>query len=378
MKRLLKILSMVCAVLMLALCIVGCNKEQAPDADATPTDVVAVTDAPADPTAELAPTREPQRIVCLAPNMVEIVYALGLGDEIVGWSAYTDYPPEVEEREGWVPYGDYYYTDTADFNVDAELAKDVAVVSKFYDCNYDVIAAVEPTILFGFGSAQTEMVEQLKTMGYAAYNYEPATLDDVYAMMVDMGNLLGVGDYAQQLVDGYYAEIEEIKAVTANLQSVPVYFEIAHRVDYGEYGAYGPYTNASGSPFDDMMTIAGGTNIFEDMQGDYVEVTYEQVVEKNPVVIMSPYWPNALDEEVTTLYEIMTRPGFETTAAVKAGRVYYYDSSLMKRFGPRTITAIKKLAYLLHPYYFENPENSVSPWELGKIDVFESFPAPLH
>ena len=74
----------------------------------------------------------------------------------------------------------------------------------------------------------------------------------------------------------------------------------------------------------------------------------------------------------------MTRPGFDTTDAVKTGRVYYYDSSLMKRFGPRTVTAIKKLAYLLHPYYFENPENSVSPWELGKIDVFESFPEPLH
>ena len=110
----------------------------------------------------------------------------------------------------------------------------------------------------------------------------------------------------------------------------------------------------------------------------YGEEAFAEIVKRDPQVIMSPYWPGAFDYEVTTIYEIMTRPGFDQTEAVKTGRVCYYDSSLMKRFGPRTITAIENLAYLLHPYYFKNPENSVSPWELGKIDVAENFPAPLN
>lgn len=322
--------------------------------------------------AEEAPASEEEmRIVCLAPDMVEVVYALGLGDKIVGWSAYTDYPVEVEQRDGFRAYDYYYYTDTADFDVAEELSHEVATVSKFYDCNYDIIKGLNPTIILGSEYAQQSMVDSLKEMGYNAYCFTYATIDDVYNAMIAIGDLLGKGDLARELVAGYYAEIDEIKAITANLTKVPVYFEIAHQQDYGEYGKFGPYTMAQGTPFEEMLEIAGGVNIFHDLEGDYVEVTFEDVVSRNPAVIMSPYWPNAMDFEVTTLFEIMTRPGFDTTDAVQTGRVTYYDSSLMKRFGPRTITAIKKLAYLLHPYYFENPENSVSPWELGKIDVFE-------
>ena len=102
-----------------------------------------------------------------------------------------------------------------------------------------------------------------------------------------------------------------------------------------------------------------------------------EISKRNRQVIFRHYWPGAYDFEVTSVYETMTRTYFNETEAGQNGRVAYYDSSLLKRFGPRTITAIEKLAYLLHPYYFENPENSVSPWELGKIDVAENFPAPL-
>ena len=314
---------------------------------------------------------EEMRIVCLAPDMVEVVYALGCGDKIVGWSAYTDYPVEVEERDGWRPYGYYYYTDVADFDVAEELSHEVATVSKFYDCNYDIIEGLKPTIILGSEDAQVSMVEDLKSKGYNAYCYTYTTLEDVFSAMLSVGELLGVKETAEALVAGYRADIEEIKAVTANLTPIPVYFEIAHQTDYGEWGVYGPYTTAQGTPFEEMIAIAGGTNIFSDMEGSYVEVTFEDIASRDPAVILSPYWPDAMDEEVTSIYEIMTRPGFDQVRAVKTGRVYFYDSSLLKRYGPRTVTAIKKLAYLLHPYYFDNPENSVSPWELGKIDVDE-------
>lgn len=325
---------------------------------------------------ELA-SREPQRIICLAPNMVEVVYALGLGDEIVGWSAYTDYPPEIEQKKGWEPYGYYYNTAVSDFNVEEELSREVAVVSKFYDCNYEIIERLNPTLILGYGTEQAEMIETLSEMGYEGYNHDCYSLDEAYQMMIDVGDILGVGEYARLLVKGYFEEIESIREISSRLAKVPVYFEIAHQTDYGEWGVWGPYTEAAGTPFADMLDIAGGYNVFNDIEGSYIQVEFEDIVSRNPEVILSPYWPNAYDFEVTTLYEIMTRPGFDTIDAVQHGRVYYYDSSLLKRFGPRTVTAIRKLAYLLHPYYFENPENSVSPWELGKIDIFEKAPASL-
>jgi len=333
------------------------------------------------------------RIVCMAPSMVECVYALGLGDKIVGWSAYTDYPVAATTSGGYQPYQFYYDTDTQAFDVDYELGKkpgadgeykEVAVVSKFYDYNAAILEGLNPTIVLCEGTDQATWVEDLNAKGYNAHCWVPESIDEIYAMMVEMGELLGVKEVAEELVAGYYARIEEIKAITKDLTPIRTYFEIAHQSDYGEWGKFGPYTEGGNTPFDQMIQIAGGVNIFNDGEGymnlyaGYGEEAFAEISKRDPQVILSPYWPGAYDFEVTTLYEIMTRPTFEQTQAVQTGRVAYYDSSLMKRFGPRTIKAIEKLAYLLHPYYFENPENSVSPWELGKIDVAENFPAPLN
>ena len=343
--------------------------------------------------AETTETAEEMRIVCMAPSMVECVYALGMGDYIVGWSAYTDYPVAATTTGGYQPYQFYYNTDTQDFDVEYELGqkpgedgeyKEVAVVSKFYDYNQAILDGLNPTIIFCEGTEQIGWVETLTAQGYPTYCYVPESIDQIYEMMIDMGEKLGVKEYAEELVAGYYARIEEIKAITKDLAQIRTYFEIAHQSDYGEWGKYGPYTEGGNTPFDQMIQIAGGVNIFNDGEGyinlyeGYGEEAFAEISKRDPQVILSPYWPGAYDFEVTSLYEIMTRPTFNETEAVQTGRVAYYDSSLMKRFGPRTIKAIEKLAYLLHPYYFQNPENSVSPWELGKIDVAENFPAPLN
>lgn len=345
--------------------------------------------------------RDDIRIVCLAPSMVEVVYALGYGESIVGWSAYTDYPVAATQTGGYQPYQYYYNTNTENFDVDFELGKksltidgkevtkEVATVSKFYDYNPAILEGLDPTLVLCEGTEQESWVTD-KTSSfylcdkYNAYCFTPESIDEIYDMMLEVGKLLGCEDYAKELVAGYYKRIDEIKAITKDLTPIRTYFEIAHQSDYGEWGKFGPYTEGGNTPFEEMISIAGGKNIFTDGKGYinlyevYGEEAFAEIVKRDPQVIMSPYWPGAFDYEVTTIYEIMTRPGFDQTEAVKTGRVCYYDSSLMKRFGPRTITAIEKLAYLLHPYYFKNPVNSVSPWELGKIDVAENFPAPLN
>lgn len=313
-----------------------------------------------------------QRIICLAPSMVEVCYALGLGENIVGWSQYTDYPPLVEDRPGWIPYGEYEFASNED-----ELAKDVAVVSGFSDYNAELVALLEPTLILAESDMQYAMYEELKAAGYNVLFHSPKSLDDVFAMMLDIGEATGAGKTAQDLVDGYKKEIEEIQAITSQLPKVKVYLEIAHRMTYDDVD-FGPYATGHGSPFDQMVEIAGGVNVFDNLEGDYAQVDYPDIVAANPDVILSPMWPSAFDYEVTTIREIVTREGFEDVAAVQNSRVYFYDSSLFKRFGPRTITAIKKLAYLLHPYYFENPPNSVAPWELGRIDRMYLPPESLY
>lgn len=382
MKQHIKRLSMLLAVIMLIGCIAACSPQpNTPDNTPPMQDPTPTVETPVlpDPTPTVQPSDEipakvesDERIICLAPSMVEVVYALGLGDNIVGWSQYTDYPPEVEQREGWIPYGDYVFVSNED-----ELAKEVPVVSGFSSYNLELVQALEPTLILAESNMQYSMFEELQGLGYNVLFHNPTSLDEVYEMMLNIGEAAGVADIAQTLVDGYREDIAEIQAITSGLPKLKVYLEIAHQSEYDGV-KYGPYANGSGTPFDQIVEIAGGINTMEHLEGDYAQVDFADIVAADPDVILSPMWPNAFDYEITTVYEIMTREGFENVSAVKTSRVYFYDSSLFKRFGPRTVTAIKKLAYLLHPYYFDNPENSVSPWELGKIDVFYPIPESLH
>ena len=302
-----------------------------------------------------------QRIVSLSPSHTEVLYALGLEDQIVGWTKYCNYPPEVQETKGWLPYDEYKF-----ISINDELHnKDVAVVSAFTQVNYELIDSLKPTLILSVHRMQRDIAEKFKNKGYNVLHFEPQTLDDVFNLIQSVGNATGKGKQAKKLIAGYHEEIESIKAITANLPKVKVYFEINH---------VGPWALGSGSPMDQILEIAGGKNIFHDVKSDAFKADLSEIVKRNPDVILTPLWPHAGRNEVTTVREIVNRPGFEKINAVMNDRIYHYDSSLLKKPGPRQVTAIKKMAYLLHPYYFKNPENSVDPWELGKID--ELYPPP--
>ncbi len=296
-----------------------------------------------------------QRIVSLSPSQTEIVYELGLEDYLVGWSKYDCYPPEVQERKGWLPYDEYKFISNED-----ELSKDVAVVSYFTRVNYELIHEINPTLILAIDPIQKEIADSLKSLGFNVLYFHPKTVEEVWAMMHEIGDETGVGAKARRLTAKAQKEMNELKAATKNLPKVKVYFEINH---------YGPYALGSGSPMDQLLEIAGGENIFSDVEGLAFKVDHKDIIERNPDIILTPLWPHAGRYEVTTVREIVTRDGYENIAAVRNDRVYHYDSSLLKCPSLRQVTAAKKLAYLFHPYHFKNPENSVSPWELGKIDA---------
>jgi iron complex transport system substrate-binding protein len=301
------------------------------------------------------------RIISLSPSHTEILYALGLEDYIVGWTKYCNYPPEVQSTRGWLPYDEYEF-----ISIEDELHnKEVAVVSAFTNINYELIDSLKPTHILSVHRMQHDIAENLKDKGYNILHFEPKTLDDVFGIIQSVADATGKTNVAKKLIKGYRQEIEQIKSITDQLPKLKVYFEINH---------VGPWVLGAGSPMDQILNIAGGENIFSDVVSEAFKADLNEIVERNPDIILTPLWPHAGRHEVTTVREIVNRPGFEKTDAVMNDRVYHYDSSLLKKPGPRQITAIKKMAYLLHPYYFKNPENSVDPWALGKID--EDYPPP--
>ncbi|MDX9780898.1 MAG: ABC transporter substrate-binding protein, partial [bacterium] len=214
------------------------------------------------------------RIVSLSPSQTEIVYNLGLEDKLVGWSRYDCYPPEVQERKGWLPYDEYEFVSNED-----ELSKDVAVVSNFTSINYELIKLLDPTLILAIEPIQKPFADSLKALGFNVLYYHPVTLQDVWDMINDIGEKAGVGMRAKRLTAKAQKEIAEIRAVTEKLPRIKVYFEINHM---------GPYVLGSGSPMDQLLEIAGGVNIFNDTKGIAFKAELSDIIERDPDVILTP------------------------------------------------------------------------------------------
>ncbi len=282
------------------------------------------------------------KIVSLSSTRTEIVYALGAEDQLLGVTTFCVFPEKVLS--------------------DLALGK-VKIVSDFNTIDMEMIDSLRPDIILTDTGFQRKRAQELREIGYNVLHFEPKSLDDVFNDIIEIGNAIGKSDIAREIVDGYLEEIDEIREVSSTLPPVRVYMEINHN---------GPWAVGNDSPLEDIITIAGGINIFSDVEEGVFITSHEDIVERNPEVILSPIWIDAeLDIEgykgITNILEISSRPGYHTTDAVLNGRVLYYDSALLKHEGPRQVLAIRKLAYILHPGIFPNPPGTI-PWELGNIN----------
>ncbi len=276
------------------------------------------------------------RIVSLSPTMTEIVYALKAQDQLYGVTKYCVEPPQVLEDK---------------------KSNKLAIVGDFVKIDLDLVVSLKPDLVLTDTYFQRGHAAELRKRGIKVLHYEPKSLKEVFASIEEIGSAIGKGKEAKQLTGGYWSEIEQIRAKSSKLPRIKVYMEINHM---------GPWTFGSQSPLNDLIEIAGGRNIYADsVQGVFV-VPNADIVKKNPDIILSPLWIDAEMDGITTLGEIYSRPGFNTTSAYVKSRVLYYDSALLKHEGPRQVLGIRKLAFLLHPNEFEDPPGTI-PWELGKI-----------
>jgi len=279
------------------------------------------------------------RIVSLSPTPTEIVYALGAGNQVVGVTSFCIFPSQV-------------LTDVKE--------RRTRVVSDFNHTDMRLIDSLRPGLILTDTDFQRKITEELRKKGYKVLHYVPKTLEEVFESIEEIGEAIGRGEYAKQLTEGYRNEIKEISAKTSKLPKAKVYLEINH---------IGPWASGTASPLNDIITYAGGENLFSDSAMGVFVTTNSEIVRRNPDVILSPIWLNAKlggYDGITPLAEIYSRPGFDKTNAVTRSRVLYYDSALLKHEGPRQVLAVRKLAHILHPNEFEDPPGTI-PWELGWI-----------
>ncbi|MGZ8610670.1 MAG: ABC transporter substrate-binding protein [Actinomycetota bacterium] len=279
-----------------------------PEAAAFP---VTITD---DDGVSVAIDAEPHRIVTFAPSATEIVFALGLGDRLVGVSGpFDDHPAEATEIQEIGGAGD--------FGVDPNLEQ---------------VVALEPDLFLTIKGGD-QWKERLRDLGVPVVTLDATDLDDLVADIEATGRITGATDAASALAADLQAEADEVEATVASVEPVTCFYETF----------YPPlYTVGPGTFIYDLLERAGCDPVTASATGQYPEWSVEDLVEQGPDVYL------VSSESGASARAVARRAGFEAVEAVAAGRVFPIDSDLAERPGPRIVQGLRLLAEALHPEAF--------------------------
>ena len=255
----------------------------------------------------------PERIISLAPSNTEILFALGLGDKVVGVTMYCDYPPEAQDKE---KVGDYYGPDI------------------------EKIIALQPDLILATDFHRFDLIPALAEQGFTVFAVAPQTLEDVLESIQKIGTITGKEAEALELLNGMTSKIEEIEEQTEELEEKPSVFYITWHDPM--------WTVGRNTWIDDLIKIAGGVNIFSQYFESGAMVEIEWVIVLNPEIIIASEWSYDWAQNATDL---------ASTNASQTGRVYTFDDDLAQRPGPRLVKGLEWFAHLIHPEIFEEPED---------------------
>lgn len=245
------------------------------------------------------------RIVALTASDVEILYAIGAGDTLVGRGEYCDYPAEALE---------------------------VVSVQSGYETNIEQILALEPQVVIMATMAQTvEQIEQLENAGIRVIVSDAQSIAGVYEAITLIGAVTGHNDEAAALVASMQEAFARFEGMEATGKTV--YFEISPL-------QWGLWTAGKGTFMDELAGMLGLENAFGDVDG-WAQVSEEQVLERNPdyIVTTSSYY----GEGPTPVEEIVSRVGWEQVTAIANDAVFNADNDEITRPGPRLVHAIEAL-----------------------------------
>ncbi len=258
----------------------------------------------------------PQRIVSLAPSNTEILFALGLGERVVGVTEYCNYP---------------------------EAAKDKEVIGGFSTVDLERVVTLSPDLILATGMHEAEVLPALEKRGLTVFALVPTTLDEVLEAISLVGEITGKAEEAAGLVNDMKERMSAVTEKTDGLspeQRPRVFFITWHDP---------LMTPGSGTRHDELIQMAGGVNIARDLTS-YADISLEAVVKANPEVMMAGVGMGT-GEDLPAQF-IRTEPRLGGTDARQNGRVFEVDVDIAGRPGPRIVDALEEFARFIHPELF--------------------------
>jgi iron complex transport system substrate-binding protein len=253
-----------------------------------------------------------RRIVSLAPSVTETIFALGLGDRLVGVTTYCDYPAE---------------------------ARKLPKIGDFMNPSLEDVIAKKPDLVIGVrGATDIAKAREMERLGLKVVLVPVSNLSEILTATRSIAALLGNEKAGEQLAGKIRAQIEDVKKRVASAPRRKALLVV---------GVH-PVIAVGGKNFiDELIALAGGENIAGNAAQPWLNLPDEVVIAKAPQVIIEAGMGSERAKS--------KRWGdLKSVPAVREGRVYSYPSDKILRPGPRFGEALADLARLIHPECFVN------------------------
>ena len=252
------------------------------------------------------------RVISLAPNLTEIVFAVGAGDRLVGRTSYCDFPPE---------------------------AKSVTEVGDTLHPSLERIISLKPQVVLISTASQLEVfTQQLQNQNIAVFVTDPHDLDGVFRSIGQVGEILGKKEQASTLVQTLRQRTDAVEQAVKQRPPVRVFYQLS---------AEPLYTAGHDSFVTDLMRRAGAISVTADLPGAWPKFSNESALAAKPEAIILPTGGSMGTGNSTVTEALRQSP------AVLQGRVYRINDDHLVRPGPRAIDGLEEMARALHPDAFK-------------------------
>lgn len=259
----------------------------------------------------------PLRIVSLNPGLTETIYAIGAGDRVVAVDAFSNYP--------------------------AEAAAVQPRLETYPSPSLETLVSLKPDVVLSMVESD-DTVSALRRQGVRVLKLFPRDYDAGVATIRTLGRLFGQSATADGIAQDMLDRRDAVVAAVADAPAPRVYEEL------DATDATRPFVAGPNGFYGQLIDLAGGSNVFGDLPGDFGQVGAESVIQRDPEVIILtdsdlPFNPQTSDM-------VAARPGWDTITAVQNGAIYPVNSVYYTTFGPRMIIGLETLAARLHPDLF--------------------------
>lgn len=253
----------------------------------------------------------PQRIISVVPSGTEMLFAFGIGERVIAVGDYDNFPPEVNNRER---------------------------IGGLLNPNIEKIIELRPDLVIAYGS-QTGLGERLSSLGIRLHPFVHGNIEYTLQYMLELGRALQVEDAAQKVVAEIRRSFDEVRAQAPAVRPKVM---LLHNREAGTLGSI--YSIGSRAFQHELIAIAGGDNIFGDVDKEVLQPSLEEIISRAPDVIIETM-PTPLDEEQAR--ERKKDWSKLSLPAVLNGRVYVVAEDSLLVPGPRLGVAARRLGEII-------------------------------